>query len=428
MASLGQRVRDFRYFKGWGPDELASRAEISRTAIYQIENGKTGSPHASTLRRIAVALDVSMDELLGHPESTAHQTTRTVTDHAVSASPERECADWMPADGGLLALLPHEDPKQLEDRIQQWITDMQPRNAVERDLVCHAARLAHRVRQAARTQTQKVSAAAQEGSRPRPQAALHRRARDRYDEPAVFVRGLEDSAEGCHWLLERWAEFRNLLDRKAGWSWPEMFRFIRLQGKHSIEAVYDPALNSIFLAWEVLFPKSGHGFWNPCKNRMASDDPAHNSLLVWREIAPRPRDKTEALAVLSSVVDQHIGRLEELLAKYEEIEEEEAAERCDRAALDSSPAFEGHRRYQSTQTRELLRTLDTLRRMRNAECGTGNGEGEMADDKWGGFAGSEPGQLRGVRPNSAAHNAAGLAGEKVRSWELTVYPRSHIRR
>ena len=52
--------------------------------------------------------------------------------------------------------------------------------------------------------------------------------------------GLEESAEGCRWLLERWAEFRNLLDRKAGWSWPEMFRFIRLQGKHSIEAVYDP--------------------------------------------------------------------------------------------------------------------------------------------------------------------------------------------
>ena len=287
-----------------------------------------------------MALDVSMDELLGHPESTAHQTTRTVTDHAVSASPGRECADWMPADGGLLALLPHEDPKQLEDRIQQWITDMQPRNAVERDLVCHAARLAHRVRQAARTQTQKVSAG---GSRrfatsaascftSPGQGQIPARVRPGMTSRRCSCAGLEESAEGCHWLLERWAEFRNLLDRKAGWSWPEMFRFIRLQGKHSIEAVYDPALNSIFLAWEVLFPKSGHGFWNPCKNRMASDDPAHNSLLVWPEIAPRPRDKTEALAVLSSVVDQHIGRLAELLAKYEEIEEEEAAERCDRAA------------------------------------------------------------------------------------------------
>ena len=66
--SLAQRVRDFRYSKGWGPDELASRAEISRTALYQIESGKTGLPRAGTLRRIAVALDVSMDELLGNPE------------------------------------------------------------------------------------------------------------------------------------------------------------------------------------------------------------------------------------------------------------------------------------------------------------------------------------------------------------------------
>jgi transcriptional regulator with XRE-family HTH domain len=63
--SLAQRVREFRYSKGWGPDELASRAEISRTALYQIESGKTELPRAGTLRRIAVALDVPMEELLG---------------------------------------------------------------------------------------------------------------------------------------------------------------------------------------------------------------------------------------------------------------------------------------------------------------------------------------------------------------------------
>src|SRR2546423_9559329 len=66
MISLAQRVRDFRYSKGWGPDELASRAEISRTALYQIESGKTGLPRAGTLRRIAVALEVPMEDLLGN--------------------------------------------------------------------------------------------------------------------------------------------------------------------------------------------------------------------------------------------------------------------------------------------------------------------------------------------------------------------------
>src|SRR4051812_49226880 len=67
--SLAQRVRDFRYSKGWGPDELASRASISRTALYQIESGKTELPRAGTLRRIALALDVTMESLLGHMEA-----------------------------------------------------------------------------------------------------------------------------------------------------------------------------------------------------------------------------------------------------------------------------------------------------------------------------------------------------------------------
>ncbi len=62
--NLAKRVRDCRYVKGWGPDELANRAEISRTALYQIECGKTGLPRAGTLRRIAQALDVSVDQLL----------------------------------------------------------------------------------------------------------------------------------------------------------------------------------------------------------------------------------------------------------------------------------------------------------------------------------------------------------------------------
>ncbi len=62
--TLAQRVRDFRYAKGWGPDELASRADISRTALYQIESGKTELPRAKTLRQIALALDVSIDILL----------------------------------------------------------------------------------------------------------------------------------------------------------------------------------------------------------------------------------------------------------------------------------------------------------------------------------------------------------------------------
>jgi transcriptional regulator with XRE-family HTH domain len=68
--SLARRVRDYRFAKGWGPDELANRASISRTALYQIESGKTELPRAATLRRIAQALDVSMEVLLEDVDST----------------------------------------------------------------------------------------------------------------------------------------------------------------------------------------------------------------------------------------------------------------------------------------------------------------------------------------------------------------------
>ncbi len=86
--SLAQRVRDYRYAKGWGPDELASRAEISRTALYQIESGKTEQPRASTLRRIAQALSVPTESLLGQtPSETASTARRGGEIEAVARAP-----------------------------------------------------------------------------------------------------------------------------------------------------------------------------------------------------------------------------------------------------------------------------------------------------------------------------------------------------
>ncbi len=87
------------------------------------------------------------------------------------------------------------------------------------------------------------------------------------------------------------------------------------------------------------------------------------------------------VAPFAPIIERHVGRLEELLAEHEEIEADEADERYDRAALDCSPAFERHRRYQSARQRELLRTLEAFRKMRNAEFGLGNGEEEKEDGK-----------------------------------------------
>ena len=71
---LSKRIRDLRYAKGWGPDELASRAKISRTALYQIERGNTSKPQAGTLRRISRALGVPLEILLDSTPVLAEQT------------------------------------------------------------------------------------------------------------------------------------------------------------------------------------------------------------------------------------------------------------------------------------------------------------------------------------------------------------------
>src|SRR5437764_6977526 len=97
--TLARRVRDCRYAKGWGPDELANRAAISRTALYQIECGKTETPRAATLRRIAEALEIPIDTLLVSEEPHAPATTRP-------GDPSRtEAPDW-----------PKEPPSRLRQR------------------------------------------------------------------------------------------------------------------------------------------------------------------------------------------------------------------------------------------------------------------------------------------------------------------------
>jgi transcriptional regulator with XRE-family HTH domain len=77
--NLSKQIRDLRYAKGWGPDELSSRAKISRTALYQIERGNTSKPQAGTLRRICRALGVTLENLLENEPRAAQVTSEATT-------------------------------------------------------------------------------------------------------------------------------------------------------------------------------------------------------------------------------------------------------------------------------------------------------------------------------------------------------------
>ncbi|MEM7428806.1 MAG: helix-turn-helix transcriptional regulator [Pseudomonadota bacterium] len=63
IEDIGQRLKAFRLGAGLTPEELASRAGVSRAAIYRYESGQP--PKVDTLSKIADLLEVSLPTLLG---------------------------------------------------------------------------------------------------------------------------------------------------------------------------------------------------------------------------------------------------------------------------------------------------------------------------------------------------------------------------
>ncbi len=79
----------------------------------------------------------------------------------------------------------------------------------------------------------------------------HRGPDDPNDPPRLLLR-LEATADGCRWLLDRWAVLRTIVD--AGTPWPDepMVQAIRLLGKRPFDAVDDLQVLTIIVATYVL--------------------------------------------------------------------------------------------------------------------------------------------------------------------------------
>ena len=111
------------------------------------------------------------------------------------------------------------------------------------------------------------------------------------DYPAVIVRRLEESAEGCRWLLARWDELLNVV-REAAWGEAEIIRFLGLLGKRGIEAHFDPELNALFHAFDALGDRLGQKFWNDRRDHLPVGFSGGLQFAPYREFAPPPAMRT----------------------------------------------------------------------------------------------------------------------------------------
>ena len=64
MYLTGEKIRELRLARGYNQEQLAELASLNRVTIAKYESGKV-EPGAQALLRIADALEVTVDELLG---------------------------------------------------------------------------------------------------------------------------------------------------------------------------------------------------------------------------------------------------------------------------------------------------------------------------------------------------------------------------
>ena len=66
LKKLGEEIRSRRLGKGWSLSDLGESSGVSKAYISDLENGNAGKPNVQYVYAIAVALDVTLDELLGN--------------------------------------------------------------------------------------------------------------------------------------------------------------------------------------------------------------------------------------------------------------------------------------------------------------------------------------------------------------------------
>ncbi len=82
LQLLARRLRTLRLMSGLTLDEVADRADLSRSTLYQLERAATSRPRGQTLHRLAEAYGVSIDDLLLHVPEHRNAINHTAESHA----------------------------------------------------------------------------------------------------------------------------------------------------------------------------------------------------------------------------------------------------------------------------------------------------------------------------------------------------------
>ncbi len=76
VRALGKRLLLRRVDLGLDQDDVAERAGLSRAYVSRVERGAVANPKLGDLRRVATALELSLDDLLNEPPPGSRQQSQ----------------------------------------------------------------------------------------------------------------------------------------------------------------------------------------------------------------------------------------------------------------------------------------------------------------------------------------------------------------
>ena len=307
-------------------------------------------------------------------------------------------------------VLPGEDPDALQLRLDGWIDSLKPKNELEHYLVDRAVRVSWQLDRADRAEVARFAARIRDDefrdtyrgvsvdvaalgrrlfwdrrgplelyphSPLKDQLLAHKQPRTSFsgladdpDDPERLLIQLERSSAGCTWLLQQWAELREILDQDLLWQPIDRFKAIRLLGRQPAQAAEYSDVTTIYLACWIMHPqvKEIDPFTDVYNELLAGEAARFRQRLADREVEDYiPADKDAAKAKLVEIVSAAVDRLKILYEDHEARTAAAAEDRSARLAFDDSDEGERLRRFQIACGRSLNRCLDTLLKLRKAE-------------------------------------------------------------
>jgi hypothetical protein len=260
------------------------------------------------------------------------------------------------------SVLPVEDETLFKERLQLWTNDARPSCELEKYQIGAAVWATVKFDRAARNDMA-------ESNRRRRRAIGHWEGVQTrkinkivlgWDtDPASCVEQLEQFTRGCDWLLECWEELAQALETDGCWTGPHAATALRLLGKppempHENDPEVASLRLSVLAAASELDPDEVDAFFGVNTEKM---DPA--ARLAQAEARLPGRD--ESIEALWEVIGAALDRLAPLRAELWTGQDGPAlSQKIDLATFDDSKAGELRRRYSSSASLEMHRSLKQL--------------------------------------------------------------------